>query len=101
MSGRRPYPGNQGDTQPTALRFGHRDGALCAECEAGDYPETRASVHFTDKYGNDADLCADHWDLYGDEYEDGGRACFDDGPQEVCTGDPLSGFGAGTRVFRG
>ena len=96
-----PTPGFQAATQPAGLRFGHRDGALCAECEAGDYPETRATVHFTDLYGNDVDVCADHWEIYADEYEDGGRACLEDGPQEVCTGDPLSGFGAGTPVYRG
>ncbi len=84
------------------LHFGHRDGALCAECEAGDYPETRATVHFTDLYDNDVDVCGDHWEMYADEYKDGGRACPEEaGPMEVCTGDPLSGFGAGTRVIRG
>ena len=69
----RPSRSDPDRTQPGRLRFGHRDGVLCA----------------------------DHWDRYADEYEDGGQACPEDGPREVCADDPLTGFAAGTPVFRG
>ena len=58
----------------------HRDGSLCPECEAGDYPgETHGTELFMDDEGNVVALCGDHYEMYIDEYESGARVCPEDG----------------------